>query len=216
MSSSRHFVWVVALSTALAILSGAVALYRRGDFPVASVRVQRVIQRYTGPAVAVGVRVREVRDALGVPFTFIPQIGYVAHVGDSTGVSEIRLLVQPGKRAARPNDNDRVQAVELLTTSNDAFTTVAQDVSTYFRDPPSEGCLDQPEAGNFREVRYWTAPFPGGGIALTNDFGGNRSDPHPGVRVVGLLAFSGSFGGSETLRGNYSPQPCAERSGLIR
>jgi hypothetical protein len=143
--------------------------------------VQRILQKYTGPAVAVGASVRDIRTSLGVSFDFVPHLGYVAHVGDSTGMSELRLLLPRGERAGRPNDNDRPDAVEILTTTRNAFSTLAVEVSSFFRDPPREGCLTMTQPGNYREVRYWQAPLRRGGIALTNDYGGNRSVTHRGM-----------------------------------
>ena len=180
----------------------------------APARVQRILQKYTGPAVAVGASVREMRTSLGTPFEFVPHFGYVAHVGDSTGVSELRLLLPRGKRAGRPNDADRPDAVEILTTSDGAFNTLAIEVSAAFRDPPREGCLTMSQPGTYREVRYWQTPLHFGGIALTNDYGGNESVVRPGMVVTGLLAFAGRFKGGETMRGNYSPRPCAVLAGL--
>ncbi|HEX6049666.1 MAG TPA: hypothetical protein VFZ21_10360 [Gemmatimonadaceae bacterium] len=72
--------------------------------------------------------------------------------------------------------------------------------------------MSQP--GTYREVRYWQTPLRFGGIALTNDYGGKRSVARPGMVVTGLLAFAGRFRGGETMRGNYSPQPCAALAGL--
>jgi hypothetical protein len=184
--------------------------------PSPSTVVQRVLQKYTGPAVAVGASVREVRTSLGVPFEFVPHLGYVAHVGDSTGVSELRLLLPRGARTGPRDDDDRPDAVEILTTSDDAFNTLAVEISSFFREPPTEGCLTTMQPGNYREVRYWMAPRRNGGIALTNDYGGNRVVAHRGMVVTGLLAFAGPFRGGETMRGNYSPQPCAVVTGLVR
>jgi hypothetical protein len=194
----------------------AIFEYSRWTRPDVPVLVQRVLQKYTGPAVAVGVTVGEVRKRLGVPLTVVPHLGFVAHVGDSTGISQLRLWVRPRNGAARPNDSDRVDAVEILTASPDAFTTLAVDLTAFFRDAPREGCLKSPRPGNFREVRYWMASGSRGGIAFTNDFGANASVDHPGMVVVGLLAFTGPFRGGETMHGDYAPQPCAVLAGLAR
>ena len=203
---------VLAL-TLLSVVSATLG-YMWASPTAAPARVQRILQKYTGPAVAVGASVREIRASLGAPFEFVPHLGYVAHVGDSTGVSELRLLLPPGKRAGRPNDADRPDAVEILTTSDGAFNTLAVEVSASFRDPPREGCLTMSQPGTYREVRYWQTPLRFGGIALTTDYGDNRSVARPGTVVTGLLAFAGRFKGGETMRGSFSPQRCAVLAGL--
>ena len=199
----------------LSLVTASVA-YLWASPPTAPRVVQRVLQKYTGPAVAVGATVGEMRITLGVPFEFVPRLGYVAHVGDSTGTSELRLLLPRRASAIVPHDDDRPDAVEILTTSRDAFTTVAEEVSSFFREPPREGCLTMPEPGNYREVRYWQTPLRFGGVALTNDYGGNRTLPETSKVVVGLMAFAGRFKGGETLRGNYSPKTCAVLTGFVR
>jgi hypothetical protein len=178
----------------------------------ASQVVQRVLQKYTGPTVAVGAPVREMRAALGVAFDFAPGLGYVTHLSDSTGVSELRLLLPTGQRTRVPGSDDRAAAVEILTTSRDAFSTLVVEVSAFFRDPPHEGCLRMTRPGEYREVRYWEAPLRRGGIAITNGFGGSASASRHEPDLVGLLAFAGRFRGSETMRGDYVPQPCATAS----
>jgi hypothetical protein len=151
-----------------------------------------------------------VRPKVGAPFAFVPHLGYVAHPKDASGVSELRLLLSERDRARGAADGDRVDAVELVTAAPGAHTSIFQDLVTIFPSAPTEGCLILSEEGNYREVRLWVTRDGRGGVALTNDFGGNRTTRHQGMVVVSLLAFSGQFAGGRTLRGNYVAESCTQ------
>jgi hypothetical protein len=205
-------------SRGLVLLAGlacfAVGGYRWLSHRAAPDRIQRVVQHYTGLSSVLGATVLDVRTQLKADFQFVPNLGYVTRVRDSSGISEMRLLLRPGRHSSR-NDADRVDAVEIVTGARDALTTLELDLSRMFPGAPKEGCLTLAEPGNYREVRYWTIGRRGG-VALTNDFGGNKVRRHPGMVIAGMLAFAGPFRGGATLRGNYSEQSCAVLSGMVR
>jgi hypothetical protein len=183
----------------------------RPDVPA---QVQAVVQRYA-PGIQIGATVRELRPRVSAPLTYVPHLGWVATLRDKTGVSQLRLLVSEQDRAGAGADGDRVDAVELVTASPDAYITVLTDLTTVFRRMPREGCLTTPEPGKYREVRLWTVGDDGG-VALVNDFGGNTTFRHTGMVVVALLAYAGPFRGSATLRESWTARSCARLTGLAQ
>jgi hypothetical protein len=205
-----------ALILAIALAIAALKAYSVLTPPDVPPSVQNVVQHYSARGIKLGATIAEVRPKIVAPLTFVPHFGYVAHPQDASGVSELRLLLSDRDRALPAADGDRVEAVELVTAAPDAYTTIFQDLITVFPGAPTEGCLILPDDGNYREVRHWVTRDGRGGVALTNDFGGNRTSRHQGMVVVSLLAFSGPFAGGGTLRGNYVAESCARHSKAAR
>jgi hypothetical protein len=197
---------ILALALAIAALK-AFSVLTRPDVPAS---VQNVVQHYSAGGIKLGATVAEVRPRVGASLTFVPHLGYVAHPRDASGVSELRLLLSERDRARAAANDDRVDAVELLTAAPGAYTSIFVDLITVFPGKPVDGCLTLAEEGNYREVRHWVTRDGRGGIALTNDFGGNRTSRHQGMVVVSLLAFTGPFAGGRTLRGNYVAESCTQ------
>ncbi len=206
---------IPAILLGLALAVGGLKLYDTLTRPDVSEVVQGIVQHYTARGVRLGATVHDVKVAVKVPLAFVPHLGFVANPRDSTGVSQLRLLLSARDREGRGSDGDRVDAIELVTAAGNATEALLVGVGGRLRGVPREGCVSVGGDEYHREVRYWTAPDDRGGVAVISGFGGDRSFRHPRQVVVSLLAFGGKFDGARTLRAKYAAQSCAQLVGLV-
>lgn len=204
---------IPAILLGLALAIGGLTLYGRLTRPAVSEGVQGIVQNYTARGVRLGATVGEVKAAVHAPLRFVPHVGFVANPRDSTGVSQLRLLLSARDRERKGGDGDRVEAIELVTAAENASQALFSDLTGRFRSVPRVGCVSVGGDEYHREVHWWAAPDDHGGVAVVSDFGGDRSFRHPAQVLVSLIAFGGRFQGGATLRAKYAAQSCAQLAG---
>jgi len=109
------------------------------------------------------------------------------------------------------DDRALVESVELVSVRGDAIPNTMLDLGIAFRGSPKDGCIipgadDMP----YRRVQYWTTPGDRGGVALLTDWTFTPSTSTGGVAVWSMVAWAGSFKGSETLFARFDSRPCTE------
>ena len=198
------------LAVIIIVLTGKVYMWARR--PVLPAGPAIVLHRFA-PNVEIGATAASHKKRFP-DMRYVSHLGFVATNTDTTGrtaFSQVRLLIgeKPRSRTFSIAQKSDVEAVELVSARNGIFSELASDLTTMMG-MPREGCIRSETPGNFREVRLWSTLNDHGGVALTNDYGGNADVVYPGMVVVSVIVYRGSFKDSETLRANFERRPCHE------
>ena len=174
------------------------------------------------PGVEIGARVYDARRAVA-GMTYVPHLGYVGIPGDrpanlpgggKVSFTQVRLLVDERTRSQPAPDTKkaRIEAVEIVSTEGYAPSEISNALRYLFRREPRIGCVTTSGDGSYRDVQLWLTPNERGGVALISD-NVSADAAYPGLNITNVLAFTGKFAGSETLRANYTATPCASLAG---
>ncbi|MDB4906568.1 MAG: hypothetical protein JWO05_1352 [Gemmatimonadetes bacterium] len=204
-----------ALGIGIACAIGFFRVYGYFTRPEVPRPIAATVEHYA-PGVAIGTSVRRSTKRL----TGMRYVRYVGFVGtlprNNDGFGQVRLLLSPTDRAKPIGDEDaRVDAVEVVGNSGSDQAMVMTDLAMLFRGMPKDGCIaPATEETPYRRVQYWTTANNRGGVALITDWitPGNPGAGN-GVAVWSLLAWSGAFDGSKTLRAGFDPRSCQAVTG---
>ena len=212
---------VVSLPAFLVAFVFAVAFFKiygvvtRPDVPTP---IAVVVGQFA-PGVEIGAKVHDARRSVA-GMRYVPHLGYVGIPGDRDSnlpggykvhFTQVRLLVDEKARLKPTLDpkDARIDAVEVLSVEDGAQREIGNAFQFLFRKAPTLGCLSAAtDGGNYRDVRVWMTRNERGGIALISDYD-SASGRYPGLVITSVIAFTGKFAGSRTLRGNYSESSCA-------
>ena len=171
------------------------------------------------PGVEIGAKVHDVRRAVG-SMTYVPHLGFVGIPGEretnlpdngKVRFAQVRLLVDEEARLHLKLDprKARIDAVEIVSVQDGAAREIGNAMQFAFRKAPHMGCLSAAtDDAGYRDVQLWTTMNERGGVALISDFGETGNARYPGLMITSVIAFTGKFDGSRTLRGNYSDSAC--------
>lgn len=175
------------------------------------------------PGVEIGAKVYDVRHHVG-GLTYVRHLGYVGVPGDretnlpaggKIGFAQVRLLLDEQSRSMPHGDQKkaRIDAVEIVSTEGGASSEIANALAYLFRTNPLQGCVTTAE-GTYRDVQVWKTRNERGGVALVGPAaeGGSRTMRYGGPSVTSVVAFTGKFAGSETMRANYHDAACTSVS----
>jgi hypothetical protein len=170
------------------------------------------------PGVELGARVSDARHSVAA-MTYVPHLGFVGLPGsrehnlpdgDALPFVQVRLLLDERTRE-RPRVDPakaRIDAVEVVTARAGALSELAGAFTTVFHRAPRDGCIRTADPGHLREVHTWMTPNERAGLAVVSDFG---AEDRVGAPIMtSVVAFTGKFQGSRTLRANYVDAPCRD------
>jgi hypothetical protein len=209
--------FAIILGIAFAIVFFKVyGLISRPDVPTP---VAFVVDNFA-PGVAIGQHVADARHSVAA-MSYVPHLGFVGLPGSrdrnmpdgqKLGFAQVRLLLDERTRVEPHPDpaSARIDAVEVVTAETDAAGQLTNAFVNTFHRPPRDGCIQNADEGQLREVHLWTTPNERGGIAVITDFGGSPEARTAGPVMTSVLAFTGKFDGGRTLRANYRDVTCAQ------
>jgi len=195
-----------------AVLAIAVAvvffmIYGRVTRPDVPLQVSATVENFA-PGVAIGTSVKASKAKLG-DVRWIQHLGFVG-VLDRHEFALIRLApAADARHKVYGDDRALVESVELVSVNGDAISTTMVDLGIVFRSSPKDGCIiPGTDAMPYRRVQYWTTPSDRGGVAIVTDWTFTPSTSTAGVNVWSMIAWAGSFKGSETLLAKFDSRSC--------